>query len=152
MKPITREWVEKAEADFQMAARELRRRKDPNYDVTCFLGQQAIERYLKALLQENSIVFGKTHDLEALGNQLVAIQPPLSLLMPVLKPLSAYAVVFRYPGRVATKTEAKEAVTYAGKVRDVMRSALGLPTAIRKAKRRASSRSVLKPKRKTRKK
>jgi hypothetical protein len=32
MKPLTREWVKKAEGDFATAQRELRARKSPNYD------------------------------------------------------------------------------------------------------------------------
>lgn len=152
MKPITQEWVQKAEADFQTASRELRRRSNPNFDVTCFLAQQATEKYLKAQLQENSIVFGKTHDLEALGNQLIAIQPGIALLMPALKAYSAYAVVFRYPGRSATKVESKDAVALAQKVRQLIRVALGLPSGAAKTRKRVRSKSSSGPRRKARKK
>ncbi len=44
MKPITREWVDKAESDFNSASRELRVRKSPNYDDACFHAQQCAER------------------------------------------------------------------------------------------------------------
>jgi predicted nucleotidyltransferase len=38
MKPLTHEWVEKAEGDFITAAREYRARKSPNYDaVRCYV-------------------------------------------------------------------------------------------------------------------
>ena len=47
MKPITGEWVEKAEADVRSARRELRVRDHPNYDLVCFLSQQCAEKYLK---------------------------------------------------------------------------------------------------------
>ena len=40
MKPITREWVGKAEGDFGTVERESRARKDPNYDAICFHAQQ----------------------------------------------------------------------------------------------------------------
>jgi HEPN domain-containing protein len=40
MKPLTREWVKKAEGDFQTAQRETRARKLPNYDSACFHAQQ----------------------------------------------------------------------------------------------------------------
>jgi hypothetical protein len=36
MKPLTQEWVDKAEGDFSTAGRELRARKDPNYDLEEF--------------------------------------------------------------------------------------------------------------------
>ncbi|MEW6249579.1 MAG: HEPN domain-containing protein [Planctomycetota bacterium] len=139
MKPVTREWVAKAEADFQSAARELRRRNDPNLDIACFLAQQSIEKYLKARLQEESVVFGKTHDLEALASQIGNTEPGLLLLKPALKRLSVYAVVFRYPGRSATRAEAKEALAFAKQVREIVRPALGLRLANNRRRARPKS-------------
>ncbi len=52
MKPATREWVGKAEADFLSAYREYRARHRPNFDATCFFTQHCIEKYLKARLIE----------------------------------------------------------------------------------------------------
>jgi len=43
MKPITAEWIAKAEADFATAQRESRVRKNPNYDDICFHYQQCSE-------------------------------------------------------------------------------------------------------------
>ena len=62
MKPLTREWIEKAEGDFATVRREVQARKDPNYDAACFHAQQCIEKYLKARLQEAEVPFGRTHD------------------------------------------------------------------------------------------
>lgn len=56
MKPLTREWIEKAEGDFATASREIRVRKVPNYDAVCFHAQQCAEKYLKALLQEADVL------------------------------------------------------------------------------------------------
>jgi len=50
MKPITAEWVTKAEGDFATLERESRARKNPNYDAACFHAQQCAEKYMKALL------------------------------------------------------------------------------------------------------
>lgn len=36
MKASTREWVDKALADLATARRELRARRQPNYDAACF--------------------------------------------------------------------------------------------------------------------
>jgi len=66
MKPLTREWVEKAEGDFQTAQREMRARKSPNFDSATFHAQQCAEKYLKARLQEAGVNFPHTHDLESL--------------------------------------------------------------------------------------
>jgi len=66
MKPITQEWVNKAEGDFGTAQRENLVQEMPNYDAVCFHSQQCTEKYLKARLQEENIAFGKTHDLSRL--------------------------------------------------------------------------------------
>lgn len=126
MKQVTAEWVAIAEADLRSAARELRARRDPNFDAACFFSQQCIEKYLKAILQEAGISFSRTHDLEALANQVARVETSVLLLMPVLKPLTAYAVAFRYPGRRATRTEAREAINHAKKLEQLARMVLNL--------------------------
>lgn len=128
MKPLTREWVAKAEADLTSARREHRARKAPNYDAACFFAQQAVEKYLKARLQEASTPFGKTHDLEALLDQLRRLEPAWLSLLPALKRLSAFAVVFRYPGRSASKAESRDAIHHAAQFCALARESLGLTT------------------------
>ena len=59
------------EGDFATAGRELRARKNPNYEAACFHAQQCAEKYLKAILQEQSIPFGRTHNLIALLDLLL---------------------------------------------------------------------------------
>ncbi len=51
MNEMTKEWVEKAEADYHTALREYRARKHPNYDAVGFHAQQAMKT-LKPLLRE----------------------------------------------------------------------------------------------------
>ena len=55
MKPLSFEWIEKAEGDFVTTQRELKARRFPNYDAACFHAQQMAEKYLKAFLQETYI-------------------------------------------------------------------------------------------------
>ena len=50
MKPLTREWVKKAEGDFVTASREFRSRSSPNFDAVCFHAQQCAEKYMKVQL------------------------------------------------------------------------------------------------------
>jgi HEPN domain-containing protein len=148
MKPLTGEWVAKAEADLGSAQREFRARSKPNYDLACFLAQQCIEKYLKARLQEASTPFGKTHDLEALLIQLKRIEPFWLALAPVLKKMSGYAVEFRYPGKSASKNEARDAIEWALHVRELARASLGLPTKSRTRRRKVGARRKRKPRRK----
>src|SRR5437870_126883 len=72
MKPLTREWAEKAEGDFATARREWRVHKAPNYDAVRYHAQQGAEKYLKACLQEADMAFGKTHNLPCTLRTVVA--------------------------------------------------------------------------------
>ncbi len=127
MKPLTSEWVAKAEGDFHSAVRELRARKDPNYDSSCFHAQQCVEKYLKAFLQEEAIKFSKTHNLTNLLTLAHPARPSLSLLQPQMTALNIYSVDIRYPGETADKAAAKSAVASCREARRVIRTALGLP-------------------------
>jgi HEPN domain-containing protein len=80
MNPLTSEWVQKAEGDFGTASREIRARRAPNYDAVCFHAQQCAEKYLKALLQEEDIPFGKTHNLVILLDLLLPAEPSWEML------------------------------------------------------------------------
>ncbi len=126
MKPITLEWVEKAEGDYASAQRELRARKSPNYDSACFHAQQCAEKYLKARLQEADISFPKTHDLTNLLDLLLPVEPCFENLRILLVPLTTHAVNFRYPGEFSTKEIAKIAVHDCKIVRQQLRRSLGL--------------------------
>jgi len=75
MKPITAEWVGKAEGDATQMEREGRARKNPVLDGICFHAQQCAEKYLKARLCEGGIEFGKTHDLVTLLDSVVTLEP-----------------------------------------------------------------------------
>jgi HEPN domain-containing protein len=97
MKALTAEWVEKAEEDFVTARRELRARKQPNYNAACFHAHQCAEKYLKARLQEAGLSFRKTHDLTVLLHDVLPVQPLWEALRDSLELLNVYAVDVRYP-------------------------------------------------------
>src|SRR5262249_54696313 len=126
MMPITVEWVEKAEADFATAQRELVVTNHPNYDAVCFHAQQCAEKYLKALLQESNLSFPRTHDLADLLQLVLTIEPALAPMQSDLNTLSAFAVEYRYPGESSDLVEAKEAIEKCARVRADLRRALGL--------------------------
>jgi HEPN domain-containing protein len=124
MKPITQEWVDKAEGDFATAQREIEVKNNPNYDAVCFHSQQCIEKYLKACLQENNIAFGRTHDLTKLLDSFLTVEPSWENLRNNLDELTAYAVEFRYPGISADQAIANEAFSDCTKIRQVIRQYL----------------------------
>ena len=126
MNPLTIEWIEKADADFATASREVSVRKKPNYDAVCFHSQQCVEKYLKAILQERNISFGKTHNLTALLDLLLPTEPAWDLMRPHLERLNVFSVQVRYPGESADKSIAREAISLSRKARSRARVSLGL--------------------------
>ncbi len=127
MKVSTREWIEKAEDDWEMAQRGYRARKRPSYDGACFHAQQCLEKYLKARLNEAGTVINKTHNLSDLLDDVLPAEPNWVVLRPVVTPLTKYAVQYRYPGYKATKAEAKAVLQDCRNVRRIIRTAFGLP-------------------------
>ena len=126
MKPITREWVEKAEGDFVTARREGEAEVDPNYDAACVHAQQCAEKYLKACLQNADIAFPKTHHLPSLLDLLLPVEAAWERLRGAAMALSAYAADFRYPGRSADEEVAGRAVSACREIRASARLSLGL--------------------------
>jgi len=126
MKPITLEWVAKAEGDWDSAQREYRARQRPNYDATCFHAQQCAEKYLKARLEEAAIAFGRTHNLISLLTLGLAVEPTWTVLQPHLTALNIYSVAFRYSGSSATRSNAANALKACREVRRIARQSFGL--------------------------
>ncbi len=123
MKASSREWIDKAEADFVSAGREYRARKRPNFDAACFFAQQCIEKYLKARLVEAGIRFPKTHDLA------LPVEPLWDALRPTLNELTSYATAFRYPGESASRQIAGAAYGHVKRIRARIREDMGLRAA-----------------------
>jgi HEPN domain-containing protein len=126
MKPLTREWIKKAENDFKVASQILRRRKEIVPDAACFFCQQCVEKYLKARLVEAGIIFPRTHDLLQLLNHCIQVEPLWSAFAQVVDSMSDYAVDFRYPGHTATLREARTAMGHCRSLRAEVRRSLGL--------------------------
>jgi HEPN domain-containing protein len=127
MKPLTLEWIEKAEGDWDAAQREYRARKRPNYDASCFHARQCAEKYLKARLEEAGVAVSKTHNLITLLKRVSPIEPNWASLQPQLTALNVYSVTIRYPGHAATKVNAANAVKDCREVRRTIRQSFGLP-------------------------
>src|SRR3972149_160588 len=125
MQGITREWIDKAEADFITAEREPRA-APPNFDAAAFLAQQSAEKYFKALLIEQGIKFPKTHDLATLLDLVLQSEPSWDHLRPALDALTSLGVEVREPGTTADSEDTEEAIQTARTVRDLVRSLLGL--------------------------
>ena len=128
MKPLTREWVQKAENDFTVASQILRRRKHRMPDAACFFCQQCVEKYLKARMVEAGVPFPKTHDLFLLVNLASKLEPQWVAFASAAKAITNYAVDFRYPGHSATLREARSALKHCRIIQAEVRRSLGLRT------------------------
>ncbi|MCX7968930.1 MAG: HEPN domain-containing protein [Armatimonadetes bacterium] len=126
MKPETMDWVNLAEGDWA-AAQWQRQAPSPVPHVICFLAQQCAEKYLKAFLEEHNIPFPRTHDLIELLNLCGGMLEELDAIKAELMRLSEHAVLPRYPGITLTLQQVDEAMQIAERVREVIRSKLGLP-------------------------
>ena len=126
MKPLTRQWVKKAEEDFMAAGQLLRRRKNVLPSAVCFFCQQSAEKYLKARLIEANIAFPRTHDLLQLLNLCLPVEPLWASYSNRVDAMTDYAVSFRYPGHSATAGEARQCWKDAKSLRREARMSLGL--------------------------
>ena len=126
MRPDTKEWVSKAEGDVHTARRELHAKKMPNFDASCYHAQQCVEKYFEARLTEAGEHAPKIHDLEALLDRLLHIEPGWEELRESLQRLTEMAVEVRYPGFTADGDDAREAVSTAEKARGQVRRSLSL--------------------------
>lgn len=126
MKPLTAEWVAKAEGDFAMVEREARARRAPSWDGLGFHAQQCIEKYLKARLQEAGRPSERTHDLTRLLDGVVDIEPLWEPYRRDLAYMTDFAVRYRYPGESVTREAALRARHMCRSFRKAARFALGL--------------------------
>jgi len=119
------QWTEKADNDLRSAEFILTMEKDCPYDIVCFHAQQAVEKYLKALLVKENIEFPRTHDLIILFN-MIPSKNTLTIEKHDLLALNRYSVESRYPGDLEPYSleEAMDAIAIAQKVAAAMQSCL----------------------------
>jgi len=104
---LVAERVKKADLDLKTAVRlsaesEFR-------DVVCFHSQQAVEKYLKALLTRHQIEFPKTHVIRHLLILLATVDPSLADSLDDANWLSPFGAEIRYPGE---RPEARRQPTF----------------------------------------
>ena len=124
MQKLTKEWVFKAEEDFESANLLMYSGETPISDYVCFHCQQCAEKYLKAYLQEHQMKFERKHDLSPLLEACVAKDDAFEKLNDDIRELDRYAVMVRYPGIVLNEDTAKLALKQAKHVRSFIRKKL----------------------------
>ncbi len=76
---IIKEWITKADQDFEFARINLEEEKQ-FFAQICFHFNQSAEKYLKAFIIANSLEFFKIHDLHLLLKQCKSKDPSFSQL------------------------------------------------------------------------
>jgi HEPN domain-containing protein len=95
MKQSTREWLNSAGDDLMTIERLLDNPILTN--IVAFHSQQAIEKSFKAIIEENGIVFLKTHNLQTLFLKIEEVVP-FSVNELILSELDQLYVDAGYPG------------------------------------------------------
>ena len=127
MNPLTLEWVEVAEDDYESVKLHLQySSKRRRYNTICFSAQQCIEKYLKAWLQEANFPTSRTHNLNGLLDLIVQARPEWEKWRTDFSAFNKYAVDARYPGYIATEADATHAVHICDEVRQTVRNMLKL--------------------------
>lgn len=113
----TRAWLTKASKDLR-AADHLLHAEPPLLGEATFHGQQAAEKALKAFLAWHDEPFRKTHNLEELGQQALAMDATLQPVVEHAGELTEYAWKYRYPGEIEepSSEEAEAALALARQV------------------------------------
>lgn len=121
----TRAWLGRAATDLRAAALDLAA-DPPVLDDLVFHCQQAVEKAMKGFLSWHDEPFGKTHNLEQLGEACLRLDSTLRPLVDRAVPLTEYAWKFRYPGEHEgpTREEAERALAIAREAVEAIRARL----------------------------
>jgi len=92
--PPFQNWLEKAQDDVRWSEASL---KDDVYHGTCFSAQQAVEKSLKAFFLAKGQVPRRIHDLVALLEDCMEVDPTFEELREACVTLTDYYVESRYP-------------------------------------------------------
>ncbi len=121
-----RDWIEKADHDLGTAVVIFQ--YIPDYsDTLAFHCQQAVEKYLKCLLENNNIQFKRSHDLRYLLDLLSDIIPVSNELYENIMKLNAYSVEIRYPDIKIelSKEDRNSAISIAKEFREFLKKHVG---------------------------
>src|SRR5262249_50530952 len=94
---LVRQWVDKAEADFQVARRLVSDVAENRgfREIVGFHCQQAAEKYVKALLTVVQVEFPKTHSIEKLLMLAAPATEPLGISLDDAQWLTTFGVEIR---------------------------------------------------------
>lgn len=118
-----RNWIEKADHDLGTAI-VIHQHISEYSDTLAFHCQQAVEKYIKCLLEDNSISFKQSHDLRYLLDLLNDAIPISTEMYEKLIKLNAFSVQIRYPDVIIelSAEDRDAAITIAKEFREFLQS------------------------------
>ena len=124
MKQTTKEWLEKANDDIQVIENIIH--DDHLTNMVAFHAQQAVEKCLKAVMEEHEMDFVKLHSLEVLYKKIKNAHS-LEVDLKMLQTLDQVYISSRYPGDIGLipsgKPSRAEAATFATFAREFYQQA-----------------------------
>jgi HEPN domain-containing protein len=122
---LVRQWIGKADQD--LAASEILLKNSARLQpVIAFHAQQAVEKYLKAVLVRHQVYFPKTHDIGIVLDLVAACAPATAAALQEATLLTPFGVEVRYPGDTPELLPGEDAraVEIARQARDVVNDLL----------------------------
>lgn len=123
---IVKEWIAKADEDFQYAKVSLDE-KLPFYSQICFHLHQAAEKYLKAYIVAKELRFQKLHNLVTLLQRCAESDSEFTILSDLVTELNPFYIETRYPGLIdesVTRRQADEALRMVEKIASFVKKKL----------------------------
>lgn len=118
-------WIKKGYEDLA-SLEALLRHKEGSSSTGCFLAQQAIEKFLKALHISIGLEPEKTHDLARLASSLIQTHPEIEGFYKKLTVFNRYYIESRYPGDYPELTweDCQQALNVANEIKEYIESAV----------------------------
>ncbi len=116
------DWINKAEKDIKTV--EIMKEYNDLTEIICFHCQQAVEKYLKALLIKNDEDITKTHNIDFLLNKCIKYSDKFGRFLGT--ELSEYAVDTRYPDvrYIPSKEEMEDAITQMKEIVEIVKECM----------------------------
>ncbi|MBA7581900.1 hypothetical protein ES708_23813 [subsurface metagenome] len=108
MKEITKDWIKSAIDDLKIIRKIID--DETLAHQIAFHAQQAIEKSLKAIVEEYEIDFMRTHSLETLLSKTKEYLITLSINIDIIKKLDQLYIDARYPGDLGLLPDGKPGI------------------------------------------
>lgn len=118
-------WIKKGDEDLA-SLEALFKHQEGSPSTGCFLAQQAVEKFLKALHVSIGLEPEKTHDLAGLAGSLIKTYPEMESFYKKLTVFNRYYIESRYPGDYPELTweDCRQALDVANEIKEYIELAV----------------------------